>query len=440
MSKRLHLLWFLAGYQPRGWFDPRYGTGHDFRKAGHYIAGAQAIERACFDGVLVADQPSINDSYGSGDLSRQLRSGYESICGDPMNLLAFMGAHTKHIGLIGTFSTTYHPPFLLARQLNALDHLTEGRAGWNIVTSAHPNDGKNFGVALPEHDDRYDMGDEHVDLVKALCNSWEQDAVLLDRENGVFADPSKVHPVNFEGERYRSQGPLPFPRSPQGTPVLAQAGASGRGREFGARNAELIMGNQNSTAGMKDYVTDVKARGRKSYGREPKVFFNIQPVIGETHEIAEERMSYMKESAKHRVIFDAGLAFASASMGIDLSIFDLDIPVLKQIEAIDQNKRPASGSIISQYAMANPEFTPRDLGEHEGLKMTLPLVGTAEEVADQMCEIAEETGADGFLFRESMHPAYLADICDGLVPALQRRGAMRTEYSGGTFREVLNEY
>ncbi|OLT11916.1 hypothetical protein BJF78_25590 [Pseudonocardia sp. CNS-139] len=432
-------MWFLAGYQPRGWFDPRYGSGHDFRRPKHYLEGAQALERGCFDGILIADQPSINNTYNSS-IDAQLRSGNESICGDPLPLLTMMGAVTEHLGLVGTYSTTFHPPYLLARQLNALDHLTEGRAGWNIVTSGRVTDGLNFGFPTPEHDHRYDMGDEHVDLCKALWESWEPDAVLLDREKGVFADPAKVHQVDFEGRYHRSRGPLSFPRSPQGVPVLAQAGASQRGREFGARNAELIMGNQNSIAGMKDYVSDVKKRAADRYDRATRIMFNIQPVIGETREVAEERLLALKRLAKHRVYVDAGLAFASGGMKTDLGKLDLDIPVMKQIEAMDEQERPKPGSILFQYAMENPNFTPRDLAEREGLKMTLPIVGTAEEVADRMCEIAEETGADGFMFRETLHPGYVADIVDGLVPALQRRGAMRTEYAGKTFREILNEY
>ncbi|MGE3620649.1 MAG: NtaA/DmoA family FMN-dependent monooxygenase [Acidimicrobiia bacterium] len=436
--KKLHLLWFLAGIQPRGWLDPRWGTGYDFRRKDVYLDGARTLERACFDGIFVADQPTIDTSY-SGTIEPLIRSGYESISADPMPIMAMIGAHTEHIGVVGTYSSTYTPPFLLARMMNALDHLTDGRAGWNVVTSARLSDGDNFGVPLPPPEQRYDMADEYVALCKQLWRSWDPDAVLLDREAEEFADPAKVRHIDFEGKWYRSRGPLPMPASPQVVPVIFQAGASDRGRIFGAANAEVIMGNQNSTVGMKSFVDDVTAiAARLGRPDRPKFVFNVQPVIGETEEIAQARFAVLKERAKTRPYLDGGLGFASQATGTDFGRLDLDVPLADQLDRLGVTRNPQS--LIFQYVNEDPAVTPRDIGEREALKMTLPVVGTAESVADRLCEVAEETGADGFQFRESLHPSYLADICDGLVPALQRRGAARTEYSGKTFRENLNEF
>jgi FMN-dependent oxidoreductase (nitrilotriacetate monooxygenase family) len=435
--KPLHLVWFLSGYQPRGWLDPRWGTGYDFRKADLYMDGARTLERGCFDGVLIADQPSIDNTY-TGGIGPQLRSGYESICGDPLVPLAFMGAVTQRLGLVPTLTTTFHPPFLLARQLNALDHMTNGRAGWNVVTSGRASDGDNYGKQLPEHDLRYDMADEYLELVHALWKSWEPDAVLLDREKGVFADPSKVHEVNFKGQWHASRGPLPMCASPQGSPVIFQAGGSGRGRQFAAQHAECILSNQNSTKGMKEYVEDMQKRAQ-AFGRpRPRVLFSIQPIVGETTEAAREKERAHYALAQTEPYLNGGLAFASTSLGMDLSKLDMDVPVAQQLDKIERSKK--GESIQFQYFKARPETTPRDMGIKEAVKITIPIVGTGEEVAEKMCEIVAETGADGFMIREAFLPSYMHDIVDRVVPALQRRGAMRKGYSGRTFREHIYEY
>jgi long-chain alkane monooxygenase len=435
--KPMHLVWFLSGYQPRGWLDPRWGTGYDFRDPELYMDSARALERGCFDGILIADQPSIDDTY-TGAIGASLSSGYESICGDPLVPLAMMGSVTQHLGLVPTLTTTFHPPFLLARQLNALDHMTKGRAGWNVVTSARARDGDNYGKALPVHDLRYDMADEYLDLVHRLWRSWERDAVLLDRERGLFADAEKVHEVNFKGQWYESRGPLPFPASPQVSPVIFQAGGSGRGREFAARHAECLLSNQNSTKGMKDYVDDMQKRAEKYDRKRPRVLFSIQPIIGDSPEAARENERVHYARANTDAYIKAGLAFASMSLGADLSKLDLDMPVVKQLEKLERTKK--GESIQHQYFKARPDTTPRDMGIKEAVKVTIPIVGTAEQVADRLCEIVEETGADGFMIREAFLPSYINDIVDRVVPALQRRGAMRKEYSGKTFRDHIYEY
>lgn len=433
-----HLFWFLAGYQPRGWLDPRWGNNYDFRGPELYMDTARMLERGCFDGIVIADQPSIDLTY-TGTMDAALRSGNEAICGDPLVVMATMGAVTKHLGVAATLTTTFHPPFLLARQLNALDHMTNGRAGWNVVTSTRKTDGQNFGVPLPEHDLRYDMADEFIELCHKLWASWEPDAVLLDRKNGVFADPSKVHEVNFEGKWYKSRGPLPFPRSPQGSPLIFQAGGSGRGREFAAQHAECILSNQNSTKGMKEYVDDVKARAKKYRERPPRVLFSIQPIVGETPEAAKEKERAYVALANTEAYIHGGLAFGSMSLGVDFSKFEMDVPIKEQLEK-HGHKFKGMPSILFQYFNERPDTTPRDIGLREALKTTIPIVGTPEQVAERMCEIVEETGADGFMIRDALLPSYILDFVDRIIPALQRRGAFRKEYSGTTLRDHVYEY
>jgi len=434
-----HLFWFLAGYQPRGWLDPRWGNNYDFRGPELYMDAARTLERGCFDGIVIADQPSIDNTY-TGTTAAALRSGYEGLCGDPLVPMAMMAAVTQHLGVAATMTTTFHPPFLLARQLNSLDHMSKGRAGWNVVTSTRKTDGDNFGVPLPEHDIRYDMADEYIDLCHALWRSWEPDAVLMDRKSGQFADPAKVHEVNFKGKWYSSRGPLPMCASPQVSPVIFQAGGSGRGREFAARHAECILSNQNSTKGMKEYVDDVKKRAEKYGKRPPRVMFSIQPIIGDTTEAAKEKERAHLALAKTDAYIHGGLAFGSMSLGVDLSRFEMDTPISEQLEKQGKKVGESLPSILFQYFKDRPQTTPRDIGLKEALKVTIPITGTAEQVADRMCEIVEETGADGFMIREALLPAYLLDFVDRVVPALQRRGAFRKEYSGKTFRDHVYEY
>lgn len=434
--KPFHLVWFLAGYEPRGWCDPRWDPRYDFRRRDVYLDMIRLMEKACLDAILIADQPSIDDTY-TGSIDAALRSGCESITGDPLVALAMMGAVTEHIGLAATMSTSFVPPFMLARQFSALDHMTNGRAGWNVVTSERPRDGENFGVPLQHRDNRYDMADEYMELCNALWRSWEPDAVLMNRTTGQFADPKKVREVNFKGKWYSSRGPLPATSSPQRTPFIFQAGGSPRGRDFAAQHAEAILSNQNSTGGMKEYVDDVRRRA-EAHNRRPRVLFSIQPVIGRTTEEALEKDRAATARASREPFLTGGLSFASMHSGIDLSKLDLDRPIQEQM---DKLRRAGHGdSMLFQYLKGRPDTTPRDMAITEARKTTLPVVGSVEEVADRLCEIVEETGCDGFMIREALLPQYIHEVTELLVPALQRRRAVRTEYSGKTFRDHMNEF
>jgi FMN-dependent oxidoreductase (nitrilotriacetate monooxygenase family) len=428
----MHLVWFLAGVQPRTWLDPRWGSGYDFRRPELYLDMARMLERGCLDAILIADQTSIDMTYG-GSIDTFVKYGNESINGDPVPALSMMASVTRHLGLVPTLSTGMYRPFMLARLLATLDHFSRGRAGWNVVTGGRALDYENIGEVSPPHDERYDIADEYLELCYRLWESWEPGAVLMDREAGIFADPAKVHEIHFAGQHFRSRGPLNFPPGPQGRPVIAQAGGSPRGRTFAAHHAELVLTNQNSTKGLKNFTSDVKEQAA-ALGREVKVLCSVKPIIGETEAIARQREQQLLELARTPAYLECGLAFASMGLGLDLAEFDLDRPLAEQIAS----RGPQKGlSIIPQYLSANPQVTPRHMGEMEGAKLTLPMVGTADQVAEQMLAVAEETGADGYMIREALLPGYVLDIVDHLVPALQRRGLFRTQYCGTTFRENL---
>jgi FMN-dependent oxidoreductase (nitrilotriacetate monooxygenase family) len=347
-----------------------------------------------------------------------------------------MGAVTKNIGLGATLSTSLYPPFLLARLMGTLDHLTAGRAAWNLVTSVHTSAAQNYGQDdLPPHDERYNIADEYIDLVRKLWDSWEPDAIVQDRETGVFADPSKVNPVNFAGKYFKSRGPLNVPSSPQRHPVIIQAGTSGRGQEFSSANADMVIAHKNTLADMKTYVAQFRGALEKA-GRDPsscKIFFSIKPVMGETEQMAKEMWdrNYQNSSV------EKGLSYLSGTMNVDFSKFDLDKPLPPDL--------PVSGMIgkLLQHTQANKTLTLREIAKHEGMSETYPICGTPEHCADVIEHTAKESGADGFHFRPAGPGGavgdiyYLMEVATKLMPILQRRGLARTSYSGRTLKENL---
>ena len=252
---QFHLGWFLgSGVTIQGWNEPGYPDTYDWTKPALFQDAIRALERARFDLLILEDSSTIPDAYGASR-DYYLRNAVMTPKFDPVALVGFLASVTTHIGIAPTLTTTFYPPFLLARLLSTLDHFTDGRIAWNIVTATNDRAGQNYGLpGQPEHDLRYDMADEFIDCVTQLWDSWEADAVVMDRETGVFADPAKVHTVDFEGRFYKSRGPLNVPRSPQGRPVFVAPGASPRGRRFSGRNAEIVLaGHARDLPAMKAY-------------------------------------------------------------------------------------------------------------------------------------------------------------------------------------------
>jgi FMN-dependent oxidoreductase (nitrilotriacetate monooxygenase family) len=424
-----HLGWFYSkGFGPKAWKHKWAGSAvHKFTKPDMAVHLAQAMERAGFDYIMLEDSSNVPYTY-QGSHDAYLRHSVDTPKLDPTVLAPFLTAATDHLGVVVTCSTTEYPPFMLARKFNALDHVSDGRIGWNVVTGSNDGGAQNYGRDRQfPHDERYDMADEFMEVCYGLWNGWEDDALVLDLERGVFADGSKVHPIEHTGKYYRVRGPLSSPPSPQRSPVICQAGGSGRGRRFAGQWAETIICAARGVDAMKTYREDVRTQAVHA-GRDPdavKVLFLISPIVDETMEAAKARRQERWDTAEREV--DFGLAALSRSTGIDFSRFDLDEP----IPHLDSNGHQSSARQMEGKIL-------RDVLRHQRSLETIPLTGTADSVAAEMDEVMQEVGGDGFLLAESYHSRrYIAEICDGLVPELQKRRLTRTNYEFGQLRDNL---
>jgi FMN-dependent oxidoreductase (nitrilotriacetate monooxygenase family) len=430
-SKPFHMAWF-GSFTPPSWQSSYDGTdAGSFLDGKFYVQMTKDLERAGFDYILYEDSAMVSDTFG-GTPEATLRRGAWAPKGDPMVLAPRLARATKHIGISITASTSFYPPWLLARAMATLDHMSHGRIGWNVVTSSEDRAAQNFGMdALPPHDERYDRAEEYVDLVTQLWDSWAPDAVVMDRETNTYVDHTKVHPIDFRGKFHSSRGPLNLPPGPQGRPVLTQAGGSDRGREFAARTAESILALPKGVPAMKAYRDDVRAR-MVANGRDPdscKIMFIVSPILGETMEEAEAINQRMKAATRANPI--GQLIGWSATMEIDFSTFDLDKPLP------DDTSTNGHQSTLANFRKWADGRTLRDACA-EYRTETVELIGTVDSVAAQMDEIMQEVGGDGFLIHRQPHGRkYINEIVDGLAPALQRRGVMRTGYDYPTFRENL---
>ena len=424
-----HLAWFLSqGYGPKTW---RTGwPGSDLNRwmmPDLFLDLARGMERACFDYMIIEDSSMLPYQYkGTHDVYLKYAASTPKL--DPAVLVPYLAQATKHLGLVPTLSTSEYPPFLLARLVNSLDHVTEGRIGWNCVTSSNDGAAQNYGHdGQYPHDERYDRADEFADLVTKLWGAWEPDAVVLDRETPMFADGRKVHAVNHEGRYYKCRGPLNAPRSPQGCPVICQAGGSPRGQLFAARWADTIITDAGSVEGMKAYRQTVRANALAA-GRDPdriKLLFLANPLVDTTMEAARERRQLLMAEANEHL--DMQLCGLSRLTNIDFAQFDPDEPLP---ELTTNGHQSSLAKWIGK--------TPRALAVGQAQKMGIDFTGTVDHVAGMMQEIMEEVGGDGFLiFNSYFDRRYIMEVCDGLVPELQRRGLTRTAYSHRHFKDNL---
>jgi FMN-dependent oxidoreductase (nitrilotriacetate monooxygenase family) len=435
-AKPFHLGWF-TNFTPPEW-ESAWGAndGNDWTGK-FYIDMAQALERACFDYIILEDTLMVADAYG-GTMEGALRYAAFAPKHDPLPLATLIAAATSRLGVVATMSTTFYPPFMLARVSSTIDHIARGRFGWNIVSSAEDRAAQNFGLdEMPEHDLRYDMADEYFDLVCQLWDSWEPDAVVMDRESGVYADYGKVHTVDFEGKYYKSRGPLNTVRSPQGRPVFVQAGASPRGRAFAAGSADSVIAVATGIEGMKAYRDDIRAR-MHAKGRKPddcKVLFLVSPVLGDTEEEAQAEVERIASAPGY---VESVLVGISSNTEIDFSQFELDQPLP---EVTTNGERGSLEKFVQGLGGAGTK-TLRQLAQ-ERLHRCVPLVGTPDQVADRMAEVMDAVGGDGFLITRpgnGLSRKYIGEVTDGLVPALQRRGLARTSYTYELFRDNLLEF
>ncbi len=394
----------------------------------HYADLARRAEAAKFDAIFLADAVGVRNSE-LASLSRTARSDHF----EPLTLLSALAMVTERIGLIATVSTTYNEPYHVARKFASLDHISGGRSGWNLVTSSGEGEAQNFN--LDEHVDharRYARAAEFHDVVLGLWDSWEDDAFVRDTASGQYFDPGKVHPLNHRGEHFRVRGPLNVARSPQGRPVVVQAGASPAGRDLAARTAEVIFVAHQTFDEAQSFYRDIKQRAQV-YGRDPdqiKIMPGIFPVIGRTQEEAEEKFARLQDLI-HPVV---GVQLLSNMIGADLRGYPVDGPLPELPET--------NGGKSRQQLLA-------DLARRDGLSIRelylriagarghQQIVGTPKRVADQLQQWFEEEGADGFNIMSPWLPGGLDDFIELALPELRRRGLVRSEYQGGTLREHL---
>ncbi len=431
MNKQMHLTGFMvycpAPHMIMSWVYPREKIRHQWTEIEYWVEIAQHLERGKFDMFFFAD------GWGGGTNADNIRYAIQFPASDPACLVPYLASSTKNLGFAITMSTSFYPPYMLSRKLATLDHITKGKIGWNIVTSFSPGEARNFGMeSLPAHDERYNIADEYMDVCRKLWHSWDDDALLMDMENGIFADPAKVHKINHVGEHYKVQGPLTVIPSPQRQPYLFQAGQSPRGREFAARHAECIFASAIGVRQMRAFCEDIAARAER-YGRDPKeikIIWAAQPTIAETQAEAQTRQNEIRA----RIPIEASLSLMSGHFNYHFNMLDIDKPV-------GDLQVPGLNSMLDTYKTANPNVTLRDIassyliGSDSG-----PMIGTASHVADHLVYLMEEGGGDGFQITPSYYaPDYFKDLSNMLIPELQRRGVFREDYAPGTLRERMNE-
>lgn len=428
-TMRLGAFLYPGGHHVAAWRHPSSQADAGIDPA-HYRRLARVAEAAKFDLIFLADGVSIRGD----DIDALSRTAIRYVGQfEPLTLLSHLSAVTERIGLVATASTTYNEPFHVARKFASLDHLSGGRAGWNLVTSADPREAYNFSrESHLAHARRYARAEEFVDVVAGLWDTFEDDAFVRDREEGRFFDPAKLHVLGHEGEHFSVRGPLNVPRPPQGHPVVVQAGSSEAGKALAARTAEIVFTAQATLEDATTFYADVKGR-LGQHGREPdslKILPGAFPVVGRTQGEAEDKYSALQELI-HPVV---GRSLLEQLAGLDLSGHPDDAPVP---EATGTEGGKSRQDLLVTIARREG-LTIRDLYLRiAGARGHWTLIGTPARIADALQERFEAHGADGFNIMPPTLPGGLDDFATLVIPELQRRGLFRTEYEGTTLRENL---
>ncbi|MFT3899373.1 MAG: LLM class flavin-dependent oxidoreductase [Gordonia sp. (in: high G+C Gram-positive bacteria)] len=409
--------WRYAKSQPERIYDADY-----------YQQLAQAAEAAHFDAIFLADSPSLNAAIEFNAVGRL----------DPLITLTSVAAATERIGLIATASTTYSEPYNLARSFASLDHVSGGRAGWNIVTTDAAAAAANFGTRHPDPENRYARAREFVDIVTGLWDSWEHDAILLDKESGRYSDPERIHRIDAQGRFLASSGPLNVPRTPQGRPVLVQAGASNAGRVFAAEYAEVVFTAQQTLADAQAFYAAIKTEAARR-DRDPDqvlILPGVSPFVGSTEREAAE----LAQEFNELTVPAYGIRQIASITGEDVSGLDLDAPVPPELFAdaggVTDNRRSRRQVVAAIVERDRPTLRGL-LHRLAGARGHRVIAGTPEQIADELTEWFLGGGADGFNVMPPYFPGGLTDFTEHVVPILVARGLFRSEYTGATLRDHL---
>ncbi len=428
MNKSLHLTAFMrpVSLHTGAWRYPGAYADANFNFK-HLKAFAQKLEAAKFDAFFMADHLAVLNMPVEA-----LKRSHTVTSFEPFTLLSALAAVTDKIGLAATASTTFDEPYHIARRFASLDHISQGRAAWNIVTTSNPDSALNFGKdEHVEHGERYKRAREFYDVVTGLWDSFADDAFIRDQESGIFFDPSKMHVLDHHGDDFNVRGPLNIARPVQGWPVIVQAGQSEPGRQLAAETAEVVFCAPRDIVESKKLYADLKSR-LAAAGRAPsslKILPAAFIVLGDSIEEAKQKRAKL-DSLVH---YDSGIASLSIALGHDVSGFDPD-DYLPQIPETNASK---SGRAQVLKLAEEEKLTVRQLAQRYGGYSGLAFVGTVESVADEMQKWLEENASDGFTVVFPFLPQGLDDVAERLVPELQRRGIFRTDYEGSTLREHL---
>jgi FMN-dependent oxidoreductase (nitrilotriacetate monooxygenase family) len=429
VSDRILLAAFVfhpGGAHVTGWRHPTSRPAEHLTPR-FYRHFAQTAERGGFDTIFLADGLYFWDRYDSGV------DHYGALRFEPFTLLAALSQVTRHIGLAATVSTTYNEPYHVARSIASLDHLSRGRAAWNLVTSRYDEEARNFGGdAHLDHSRRYERGREFVDVVNGLLDSWDDDAIVRDRGSGQFADASKLHRLDHHGDFFDVRGPLNIARPPQGHPVLFQAGGSPPGLDLAAATADAVFARGGPVSAVRHFTTDLRERVVRA-GRHPKdlkIMPAVMPVIGATQEEAEQNAAAILALTPDALVIED----VSHTIGQDLAGRPADEPFDYKREFDTSNEIASSNPVVERLS-AEGRATPREIYSW-GYRRRL-LTGTAGSIADRFEELVDDGGADGLVVQFPYLPGSLDEFVDSVIPELRRRGRVQEKYEEGTLRDRL---
>jgi FMN-dependent oxidoreductase (nitrilotriacetate monooxygenase family) len=436
--KKAHLLGFVQhgvnSHATGMWRHPRDKIGYDFARPAYWQHMARTMERGLFDAMFIADELAPYTTY-KNDSDVIVKYAVQCPTHEPSTIVPIISAATTHLGVGVTLSTAFEHPYSMCRRLSSLDHLSGGRVAWNIVSSYSKSEWEAYGQEMTERTGRYDRLEEYMEVCYKLWDSWDPDAIVADQATGIYADPGKVHTVHHEGKYYRCYGRHFCAPSPQGRPVLWQAGSSNQGRDFAAKHAEAIFAVHPNVERMRQYTNDLNNRLWRKFDRAPgsvKLIFGLQTVVAETRQEAQDK----HERLKTCIPAEGALAWMSGHFGLDFSQFSLD-------EHVQNIEVPGIQGLFESiiYAKGGAPVTVGEAAMIYAQGMGMPVaVGTPADIVDQMEVYMDEGGADGFMLIATYTPGCFEEFVDLVVPELQRRGRFRNRYSTITLREHLLEF